>query len=144
MPANVPLAAATAVLPDALSKAFTQVREYAVLTNEYADGASQREAEVTNSRRRWVLTRRLAPALLTQLRACYDARKGGAEPFLFYDPFESASFAVRFEGDWQQPVGLCRGEVSLRLVELAQAVSQAESLEFDAARRSAHLISAGF
>jgi hypothetical protein len=67
------------------------------------------------------------------LRDFYDARKGPEEPFYFYDPYETVPkfsydptgaatqghYTVRFEGPWEQAVGLARADVEISLVELA-------------------------
>jgi hypothetical protein len=87
----------------------------------------------TNSRKRWRLAKRLTPAQLEVLRDFYEARNGPAEPFYFYDPYETdpkfsydptgqateGRYTVRFEGGWSQSVGLGRSEVEIELVELA-------------------------
>jgi hypothetical protein len=133
MPGSVQNAAPLTVLPASLSRAFVHEREYPVLDNEYRNGESQRSVQATNSRKRWRMAKRLTPAQLTALRAFYDARKGPAEPFYFYDPYEtSPKFShdpsgqavagrctVRFAGEWSQSVCLARADVNIDLIELA-------------------------
>ncbi len=89
--------------------------------------------QATNSRKRWRLAKRLAPATLQTLRDFYDARKGPTEPFYFYDPYESSPkfshdptgqtvagrYTVRFAGEWSQTVSLGRADVSIELIEVA-------------------------
>lgn len=133
MPGSVQNATPLTVLPASLSRAFAYEREYPVLDNEYRNGESQRKAQANNSRKRWRLAKRLAPAQLQTLRDFFDARKGPTEPFYFYDPYETSPkfshdpmgqaaagrYAVRFAGGWSQSVSLGRADVSLELVELA-------------------------
>jgi len=133
MPGSVLNATPLTVLPASLSRAFVHEREYPVLDNEYRNGESQRSVQATNSRKRWRLAKRLAPAQLVTLRDFYEARKGPTEPFYFYDPYETSPkfshdptgqavagrYTVRFHGEWNQSVGLGRSDVSIELVELA-------------------------
>ena len=133
MPGSVQNAVPVAVLPHSLSRAFGHAREYIVIENEYRNGESQRNRLVETSRKRWRLAKRLTAALLQQLRDFYDARKGPEEPFYFYDPYETVPkfsydptgsatqgrYTVRFEGAWEQSVGLGRADVEISLVELA-------------------------
>lgn len=133
MPGSVQNATPLTVLPASLSRAFVHEREYPVLDNAYRNGESQRKAQANNSRKRWRLAKRLAPAQLQTLRDFFDARKGPTEPFYFYDPYETSPkfshdptgqsaagrYTVRFAGGWNQSVSLGRTDVSLELVELA-------------------------
>ena len=133
MPGSVQNAAPAAVLPQSLCRAFAQERVYPLVENEYRNGESQRSVEATNSRKRWRLAKRLTPALLAALRDFYDARKGPTEPFYFYDPYETnpkfsydpagqsvpGRYTVRFNGQWNQSVGLGRADVEIELVELS-------------------------
>ena len=66
------------------------------------------------------------------LREFYDARRGPAEPFYFYDPYETnpkssydptgqvtiGRYTVRFNSDWQQSSGPGRSDVEDELLEL--------------------------
>ena len=133
MPGSIQNAVPTTVMPNSLSRAFVHAREYGLLENEYRNGESQRGLLVATSRKRWRLGKRLAATLLQQLRDFYDARKGPEEPFYFYDPYETVPkfcydptgtatqgrYTVRFEGAWEQSVGLGRVDVEISLVELA-------------------------
>jgi phage-related protein len=133
MPGSVQNATPLTVLPASLSRAFVHEREYPVLDNEYRNGESQRKAQANNSRKRWRLAKRLAPAQLQTLRDYFDARKGPTEPFYFYDPYETSPkfshdptgqatagrYTVRFAGGWNQSLSLGRADVLLELVELA-------------------------
>jgi hypothetical protein len=133
MPGSVQNAAPLTVMPASLSRAFIHEREYPALDNEYRNGESQRSVQAGNSRKRWRLTKRLMPAQLAALRDFYEARRGPSEPFYFYDPWETnpkfsydptgqatqGRYTVRFEGGWEQSVGLGRCDVSIVLVELA-------------------------
>jgi len=133
MPGPVQNAAPLTVLPASLSRAFVHEREYPVIDNEYRNGESQRSVQATNSRKRWRLAKRLTPAQLSVLRDFYDAREGPAEPFYFYDPYETSPrfthdptgqavagrYTVRFAGDWEQSTSLGRTDLTLELIELA-------------------------
>jgi phage-related protein len=133
MPGSVQNAAPLTVLPASLSRAFVHEREYPVLDNEYHNGESQRSVQATNSRKRWRLAKRLTPAQVAALRDFYDARNGPAEPFYFYDPYETSPkfshdptgqavagrYTVRFAGVWQQSRIFNRSDVQVELIELA-------------------------
>ena len=133
MPGSVQNAVPAAVLPRSLSRAFGHAREYIVIENEYRNGESQRSRLVETSRKRWRTVRRLTPTLLEALRDFYDARKGPQEPFYFYDPWDTTPkfshdptgvstagrYTVRFEGYWEQMVGMGRADAEISLVELA-------------------------
>jgi phage-related protein len=133
MPGSVQNAAPLTVLPPSLSRAIVHEREYPALDNEYRNGESQRSVQAANSRKRWRLAKRLTPAQLAALRDFYDARKGPAEPFYFYDPYETSPkfshdptgqavagrYAVRFSGPWEQITSLARADLTLVLIELA-------------------------
>jgi hypothetical protein len=90
MPGSVLNADPLTVLPASLSRVFVHEREYPVLDNEYRNGESQQSVQATNSRKRWRLAKRLAPAQLATLRDFYEARKGPTEPFYFYDRYETS------------------------------------------------------
>ena len=133
MPGLVQHAAPMTVMPASLSRAFMHAREYPVLENEYRNGESQRSVQATNSRKRWRLAKRLTPAQLAALRDFHDARKGPAEPFYFYDPYETSPkfshdptgqavagrYTVRFASMWEQSATLSRADVAIEIVEVA-------------------------
>lgn len=133
MPGSVSNAASTTVMPWSLCKAFGHSREYAVLDNEYRNGESQRSKLVSTSRKRWTTQRRLTPTDLDTFRDFFDDRIGGMEPFYFYDPWDTSPkfshdptgvspigrYTVRFEGPWNQTVGMGRIDVGITLIELA-------------------------
>lgn len=137
MPGSVANASPTTVMPQTLCSAFVESREWSVEINEYVDGSSQRTARTTTSRKRFQIGKRLNATQLLALRTFWDARKGPVEAFYFYNPFEASvgaaigsnydpsgvgttgRYRVRFEGAWQQQMGMARGEASVELVELA-------------------------
>ena len=133
MPGSVQNAVSATVLPQSLSVAFTHERAYPVIENEYKNGESQRSVQTANSRKRWRLTKRLAPGALQTLRNFYDARNGTTEAFYFYDPYETSPkfsydptgvvtvgrYTVRFNSDWQQASGPGRSDIGMELLELA-------------------------
>ncbi len=133
MPGSVQNAAPTTVLPWSLCKAFGHSREFAAIENEYKNGESQRSRLAETSRKTWKTSRRLTPSVLATFRAFFDARRGPTEPFFFYDPWDAdpkfsydptgtslpGRYIVRFEGAWEQSVGIGRADVDLTLIELA-------------------------
>jgi hypothetical protein len=108
-------------------------RAYPLVENEYRNGESQRSVQATNSRKRWRLSKRLRPADLQALRDFYNVRQGSTEAFYFYDPYETSPkfshdptgqgvagrHTVRFEGEWNQTVGVVRADLEIALVEVA-------------------------
>ena len=133
MPGSVQNTMPATVLPQSLCRAFVHTREYPVIDNEYRNGESQRSVESSTSRKRWRLAKRLTPAQLQVLRAFYEARNGPAEPFYFYDPYETnpkfsydptgqavqGRHTLRFNSEWNQSVSPGRAEVAIELVEVA-------------------------
>ncbi len=133
MPASVQNAVPVAVLPQSLCRAFVHTREYPVIDNEYRNGESQRSVEASTSRKRWRLAKRLNAAQLQGLRAFYEARNGPAEPFYFYDPYETnpkfsydptgqatqGRYTVRFNCEWNQSASPGRAEVEIEVLEVA-------------------------
>ncbi len=133
MPGSVQNATPAAVLPQSLSRAFAHTGEYTVIENEYRCGESQRSVQAATSRKRWRLVKRLAPVQLQALRSFYEARNGPAEPFYFYDPYETnprfsydpagqatqGRYTVRFDCEWNQSSMPGRSDVSIDLIELA-------------------------
>ncbi|MCS6954430.1 MAG: hypothetical protein NZM33_16415 [Bryobacteraceae bacterium] len=133
MPGSVQNAAPLKVMPASLSRSFAHERAYPVVESEYRNGESQRSVQATNSRKRWRLAKRLTPAQLSALHDFYDARKGPAEPFYFYDPYEASPkfshdstgqavagrYTVCFASPWEQSASLARVDLTLELIELA-------------------------
>lgn len=133
MPGSVQNAAPLTVMPPCLSRAFVHEREYPVLDNEYRQGESQQSIQASNSRKRWRVTKRLAPVALAALRDFFNARRGPTEPFYFYDPYETTPkfahdptgqatagrYTVRFANPWSESVMLGRADLAIELIELA-------------------------
>ena len=138
MPGNIAIAAPSGVMPATLCTAFTEVREYAQLQNQYHDGTVQRTQLAQTSRRTFRLSKRLCAADLGTLYAFWVAKQGGLIPFAFYNPFEVAAghdigsnydptgngtqgrVTVVFRGPWAQAANIARTNVqSLELVEVA-------------------------
>jgi len=133
MPDSVQNAVPAAVLPQSLYRAFVHTREYPVIENEYRSGESQRSVEASTSRKRWRLAKRLTPLQLQELRDFYEARNGPAEPFYFYDPYETSPkfshdptgqavqgrHTVRFNCEWSESLSAGRAEVEIELLEIA-------------------------
>lgn len=121
------------VLPGSLMRAFRRSNEWYGQQNEYRNGERQRATPVTNSRKSWRLAKRLTSSQLATLRTFFFARRGGTEPFYFYDGTETSPmwtqddtgvattgrYTVRFEGEWSEQISLPRHDVELELIELA-------------------------
>jgi hypothetical protein len=125
-------------MPASLSTAFTEVREYAQLQNQYHDGTVQRSQLAQTSRRTFRLSKRLSASVLSALYSFWVSQKGGLTPFAFYNPFEVTSgqqigsnydptgnstqgrVTVVFRSPWAQATDLARSNVQgLELVEVA-------------------------
>jgi hypothetical protein len=125
-------------MPATLSTAFTELREYAQLQNQYHDGTVQRSQLAQTSRRTFRLSKRLSATDLGTLYAFWVAKQGGLIPFAFYNPFEVAAghdigsnydptgngtqgrVTVVFRGPWAQATDIARTNVQgLELVEVA-------------------------
>ncbi|MCL4488674.1 MAG: hypothetical protein M1570_11165 [Chloroflexi bacterium] len=138
MPGNLQPAAPNSVMPASLCTAFTEVREYAQLQNQYHDGTIQRSQLAQTSRRTYRLSKRLSAAALAALWSFWVSQNGGLTPFAFYDPFDVAAdeqigsnydptgnntqgrVTVAFRGNWAQATDLARSNVQgLELVEVA-------------------------
>jgi hypothetical protein len=138
MPGNIAIAAPSGVMPATLCIAFTELREYAQLQNQYHDGTVQRTQLAQTSRRMFRLSKRLSAAVLSALYSFWVSQKGGLTPFAFYNPFEVTSgqqigsnydptgnstqgrVTVVFRGPWAQATDIARTNVqSLELVEVA-------------------------
>jgi hypothetical protein len=129
MPGSVSNAAPTDVLPWGLCTAFAHSREYIASISEYPDGSSQRGRLAETSRKSWRQSRRLTATGLATLYTFYQNHIN--DPFYFYDPWASGftydetgeqtlgRYTVRFDGEWNQSMGIARGEAGISLVELA-------------------------
>ena len=125
-------------MPASLCTAFTELREYAQLQNQYHDGTIQRSQLAQTSRRTFRLSKRLSASQLSGLYNFWVSQKGGLTPFAFYNPFEVTSgqqigsnydptgnstqgrVTVVFRGPWTQATDLARSNVQgLELVEVA-------------------------
>ena len=138
MPGNLQPAAPDGVMPASLSTAFTEVREYAQLQNQYHDGTIHRSQLAQTSRRTFRQNKRLSASAVAALYNFLASHNGGLTPFAFYNPFDVAAgqqigsnydptgsstqgrVTVVFRGDWAQSTDLCRSNVQgLELVEVA-------------------------
>jgi hypothetical protein len=139
MPGNLQPAASNGVMPATLCTAFTEVREYAQLQNDYHDGTIQRSQLAQTSRRMYRQNKRLSAAAVATLYGFLVSQNGGSTPFAFYNPFDVADgqqpgsnydptgnntqgrvTVVFRSGSWTQSTGLCRTDVQgLELIEVA-------------------------
>ena len=78
-------------MPASLCTAFTELREYAQLQNQYHDGTIQRSQLAQTSRRTFRLSKRLSASLLSALYSFWVSQNAGLTPFAFYNPFDVAS-----------------------------------------------------
>jgi hypothetical protein len=138
MPGNLLPAAPNGVMPASLCTAFSEVREYAQLQNQYHDGTIHRSQLAQTSRRTFRLSKRLGTVMLAALYNFWVSQNGGLAPFAFYDPFDVVAgrqigsnydptgnntqgrVTVVFRGNWAQSTELARSNVqALELVEVA-------------------------
>jgi hypothetical protein len=138
MPGSVQNAVPSGVLPASLCTAFTELREYAQLQNQYHDGTIHRSQLAQTSRRTFRLSKRLSASALAALYGFWTSQNGGLVPFAFYNPFDVASgqqigsnydptgnatqgrVTVAFRGNWAQAADIARTNLGgLELVEVA-------------------------
>ena len=138
MPGNLQSAAPNGVMPLSLCTAFTELREYAQLQNQYHDSTIQRSQLAQTSRRTFQLSKRLSASTLATLYNFWVSQNGGLTPFAFYNPFDvlagqqigsnydptgnntQGRVTVAFRGNWAQSTDLCRTNMQgLELVEVA-------------------------
>ena len=138
MPGDLQQAAPNGVMPPSLCTAFTELREYAQLQNQYRDGTIQRSQLAQTSRRTFRLSKRLSASALAGLYNFWISQNGGLTPFAFYSPFEVTAgqqigsnydptgngtqgrVMVVFRGNWSQATDVARSTVGgLELVEVA-------------------------
>ncbi len=118
MPGNLQPAAPNGVMPASLCTAFTELREYVQLQNQYHDGTVQRSQLAQTSRRTFRLSKRLSASALSALYNFWVSQNGGLTPFAFYNPFDVA--AGQHIGSNYDPTDLARSDVqALELVEVA-------------------------
>ena len=136
MPGNLVQAEPNGVMPESLCTAFTELREYVELQNQYHDGIIQRSQLAQTSRRTFRLSKRLNAAALSALYNFWVSQSGGLTPFAFYNPFDVAAgqqigsnydptgnetqgrVTVVFRGNWAQDTEMARSNVSLELAEV--------------------------
>src|ERR1039457_6419241 len=136
MPGNLQQAAPNGVMPASLCTAFTELREYAQLQNQYHDGTIQRSQLAQTSRRTFRLSKRLNALALSTLYNFWASQNGGLTPFAFYNPFDVVAgqqigsnydptgnntqgrVTVVFRGNWAQATDI--GRSNLQELELAE------------------------
>ena len=137
MPGSVKFFEPTAVFPETLSRAFTETQTFAANISEYHDGSAQQGALVAFSRHSWKLTERLPPTLLVALRDFMLLHI--ADNFWFYNPKETnppntsdpygmdpvGRYAVRFNSNWDQSMGIALGDATVELIEVT-SIEEAE------------------
>jgi hypothetical protein len=138
MPGSLQPAAPAGVIPATLCTAFTELREYAQLQNQYHDGTVQRTQLAQTSRRTFRLSKRLSASALATLYSFVASHSGGLIPFLFYNPFDvlpgrqigsnydptgnstQGRVTVVFRGSWGQSTDIARSNVpELEFAEVA-------------------------
>src|ERR1035438_863905 len=125
-------------MPASLCTAFTELREYPQLQNQYHDGTIQRSQLAQTSRRTFRLSKRLNSSALSALYGFWVSQNAGLTPFAFYNPFDVAPgqqigsnydpagnntqgrVTVVFRGNWGQAMEVGRTNVQeLVLFEVA-------------------------
>jgi len=137
MPGNLTQSEPNGVMPASLCTAFTELREYAEIQNQFHDATIQRSQLAQTSRRTFRLNKRLNASALSALYNFWVSQNGGLAPFAFYNPFDVAAgqqigsnydstgnntqgrVTVVFRGNWTQATDLARTNVQgLELVEV--------------------------
>jgi hypothetical protein len=139
MPGNLQPAAPNGVMPQSLCTAFTELRDFVQLQNQFHDGTIQRSQLAQTSRRTYRLSKRLSPSQLSALYNFWVTQNGDLTPFAYYDPFDilpgqqigsnfdptgnniQGRVTVAFRNAvWAQSTGLARTDVpQIELVEVA-------------------------
>ena len=136
MPGNLTQSEPNGVLPASLCTAFTELREYSQLQNQFHDGTVQRSQLAQTSRRTFRISKRLSASVLSALYSFWDSQNGGLTAFAFYNPFDvvggqpigsnydstgnntQGRVTVVFRGNWAQATDVAR--TNLRDVELIE------------------------
>jgi hypothetical protein len=136
MPGNLIQAEPNGVMPLSLCTAFTELREFVQLQNQYHDGTIQRLQLAQTSRRTFRLAKRLNASALAALYNFWVSQDAGLTPFAFYNPFDvpagqqigsnydptgnntQGRITVVFRGNWAQDTDLARS--NLRCLELVE------------------------
>lgn len=138
MPGNLIQSEPNGVMPLSLSTAFTEMREFVVLQNQYHDGTLQKSQLAQTSRRTFRLAKRLNASALAALYNFWVSQNGGLTAFAFYNPFDVAAgqqigsnydptgnnnqgrVTVVFRGNWAEATDIARTNVqNLELVEVS-------------------------
>jgi hypothetical protein len=138
MPGNLQQPEPNGVMPLSLCSAFTELREYVQLQNQYHDGTIQRSQLAQASRRTFRLTKRLNASELSALYSFWVSQNGGLTPLAFYNPFDVGTgqqiasnydaagnntqgrITVVFRGSWAQVTNVCRTNLpQFELVEVS-------------------------
>ena len=129
MPSSLQLAQPATVLPWSLCSSFQANYYWPVVTSElYPDGRVQQLVQAAQPRHSWSLSKKLAYTDWATLKAFYEARKGGLEPFYFYPErlhydatgvSTTGRYTVRFNGQLQMQYNFSRFLISLQLMEIA-------------------------
>ena len=138
MPGNLIGSTPNGVMPASLCTAFTELREYVQLQNQYHDGTVQRSQLAQTSLRTFRVNKRLSVSTLTALYDFWVSQNRGLTPFAFYNPFDVGAgqqigsnydstgnntqgrVTVVFRGNWVQATELARTNLQgLELVEVA-------------------------
>lgn len=113
-------------MPETLSVAFTEVREYLGIANGLPDGNSTRFATTTNSRKYFQREVGIDSVAADLLRAFFDANHSRAFYFYFFAEgnFDATGasatgrYAVRFDGGIERTVAMGRQAFRYRLAEV--------------------------
>lgn len=138
MPGNLVQSVPNGVMPASLCTAFTELREFPPLQNQFHDGTIQRSQLAQTSRRTFRLSKRLSASQLSALYSFWLSQNGGLTPLVFYNPFDVAAgqqigsnydptgnntqgrVIVVFRGNWAQSTDMARTNMQgLELVEVA-------------------------
>jgi hypothetical protein len=141
VPGDLTQSVAVGVIPQSLSTAFVESREYLQLQSRYHDGVVHRGQLALSSRKSWKQSKKLTAVQLLQLNDIWIITRAGTYPAYFYDPFSGdpvgsnfdptgastvGRYNVAIRGPWSQSSGMMRTQTSIELVELPSAITLAE------------------
>lgn len=130
MPGVVESPGPITAMPFSLCKAYSRSFTYPMLSNDYANGESQRSLQAQTDLLRWTITKRLTAAQQAALFTLYARVHGPWAAFWFYDIYEAGFvwdatlasqtglYIVRFENAFTMTGTLGRSEAQFNLVQL--------------------------
>lgn len=124
--ANASVGSPVRIMPDHLSRSFTEAREYIGNGNDLNDGTSIRRALTTNSRKYFDREVAIGSVEAAALKVFYEANRHRAFYFYFfaegtYDATgvsATGRYIVRFDGGFDRVREMGRHAIRIRLAEI--------------------------